>query len=268
MPYLTHKQIKMMLDTAHIEGQEEALSDGRVTYSPTDTSWRYDDDQDEWVNQWLMDHYRDARDHEADKYQAAQWARDVLAGPFVVVDTETTGIPGQHDDVRIVQIAVIDEAGRVLLDEIVDPGKPIPPAATAIHGITDEDAFFFPTFPQIHDRLVQALDGVPFVAFNVDFDYEVIRLECERHRLPLPSPAMYTRYPDYGGENRLHITHDVMVNYAAFWGSWHDYHESYTWQSLANAVEQQRLLVSEGGHHDALADARHTLALLNKMASY
>ena len=62
-----------------------------------------------------------------------------------VVDTETTGLYPSRD--RLVEIAVMvlevdSGTGRLVrrletYQELNDPGMPIPPAATAIHGITD-----------------------------------------------------------------------------------------------------------------------------------
>ncbi|NJO38521.1 MAG: 3'-5' exonuclease, partial [Rhizobiales bacterium] len=60
----------------------------------------------------------------------------------VVVDTETTGLNVRTD--RIVQIGAVRLAdGRIersaSFDVLIDPGMPIPPEATAIHGIDDAD---------------------------------------------------------------------------------------------------------------------------------
>ncbi|MEI6560076.1 MAG: exonuclease domain-containing protein [Rhodospirillaceae bacterium] len=70
---------------------------------------------------------------------------------FVVFDTETTGFnPGDGDE--IVAIAAVRVAGRRILtgetfQALVNPGRAIPPEATARHGITDQ---------QVHDRPVIA----------------------------------------------------------------------------------------------------------------
>lgn len=59
---------------------------------------------------------------------------------FLAIDCETTGIsPVNH---RIIELAAVhfDATGNVLSEfsELVNPGIPIPPLATSIHGITDE----------------------------------------------------------------------------------------------------------------------------------
>ena len=50
------------------------------------------------------------------------------------LDTETTGLHPPHD--KLVEVAIIDEAGDVVLDTLVNPERPIG-FATQIHGISD-----------------------------------------------------------------------------------------------------------------------------------
>ena len=61
-------------------------------------------------------------------------------GPLVGFDTETTGVDVGAD--RIVTAAVVrrDASGTRVRTWLIDPGIPIPPAATAVHGITTEQA--------------------------------------------------------------------------------------------------------------------------------
>jgi DNA polymerase-3 subunit epsilon len=56
----------------------------------------------------------------------------------------------------------------------------------------------------------------------------------------------------------------AMEAYAEFWGEWNDYHGNYRWQKLATACRQQGIGVVNA--HDAMGDARMTLALLAKLA--
>src|SRR3982750_387678 len=68
--------------------------------------------------------------------QKASREDDAMAKPrsYVYLDTETTGLFG---DVRIVDVAIVDDAGEVLVDTLVDPGIPIPVETSRIHGIFD-----------------------------------------------------------------------------------------------------------------------------------
>ena len=62
----------------------------------------------------------------------------VLTRPLVCVDLEATGIWPGHD--RIVQIAtasIFPDGSVSTWSSLVNPERSIPPAVTAIHGITD-----------------------------------------------------------------------------------------------------------------------------------
>ena len=63
-----------------------------------------------------------------------------LENPMVGFDTETTGISTTND--RIVTAALITRTGSdvALRTWLIDPGVPIPAAASAVHGITTEYA--------------------------------------------------------------------------------------------------------------------------------
>ena len=48
----------------------------------------------------------------------------------------SAGLSHQRD--RIVEIALVDEEGNVLLDTLVNPNRRIPVEASRVHGITDQ----------------------------------------------------------------------------------------------------------------------------------
>jgi DNA polymerase-3 subunit epsilon len=103
-----------------------------------------------------------------------------LEGPTVrraaIVDTETTGTDPVVDKVIELAVVVLEYChatgvvGRVLgsYDGLEDPGVPIPPSSTAIHGITDAMV----AGQRIDDAAVaRLLDGVGIViAHNAGFD--------------------------------------------------------------------------------------------------
>jgi len=67
----------------------------------------------------------------------------------VVIDTETTGL--DTNSARIVQMAAVRIVKGRIADEapfvtLVDPGEPIPAAATAVHGVADAGVAGAPGF--------------------------------------------------------------------------------------------------------------------------
>jgi DNA polymerase-3 subunit epsilon len=53
---------------------------------------------------------------------------------WVVLDTETTGRPGE-----IIDLAILNHEGKVIFDSLLKPTVKIPAEVTRIHGITDDD---------------------------------------------------------------------------------------------------------------------------------
>ena len=107
--------------------------------------------------------------------------------PVIILDTETTGLDVLND--RVVSIGAVCAHGPRLyksrmMDDLVDPGVPIPAASTAVHGITDEmvkDAHLFPESWADFQRL--ATNRV-VVGHNIPFDLTILRSECTRHGRP------------------------------------------------------------------------------------
>lgn len=105
-----------------------------------------------------------------------------LKKPIVFFDLETTGVDITHD--RIVEISLIkvmpngEETERT---RRVNPGMPIPAAATAVHGITDEDVAGEPEFRQIARSLANELTGCDLAGFNSNrFDIPMLDQEFQR----------------------------------------------------------------------------------------
>lgn len=105
-----------------------------------------------------------------------------LKKPLVFFDLETTGVDILHD--RIVEISIIKVMpgrGEVEKTRRVNPEMHIPEAATAVHGITDEDVASEPTFRQIAKSLAAEMTGCDIAGFNSNrFDVPMLDQEFQR----------------------------------------------------------------------------------------
>lgn len=114
----------------------------------------------------------------------------VLPVPFryLVLDSETTGLPSRRHVPHLVQLAwsVHASDGTLLAERnyIVRPdGYSVPQASTRIHGITDEQARRdgVPLRHVLDAFLVEAdSEGVRLVAHNMAFDSAIMKGELER----------------------------------------------------------------------------------------
>ena len=109
-----------------------------------------------------------------------------LSRPLVVYDTETTGTNSRTD--RIIEIACLKVHPDGRRDEWIrrfNPGIPIPPPSTAIHGITDADIASAPRFRDGASELAAFLLGCDLAGYNiVGFDLPVLRAEFLRAGVP------------------------------------------------------------------------------------
>lgn len=105
-----------------------------------------------------------------------------LARPLAVIDLETTGVDPARD--RIVELALIKltpDGRPVVLHQFVNPGGPIPPAATAVHGVGDADVAAAPTFAAVAAGLARFLDGCDLAGFGItSFDLPLLAAEFAR----------------------------------------------------------------------------------------
>ncbi len=105
-----------------------------------------------------------------------------LKRPIIFFDLETTGVDTAKD--RIVEISMVKiavDGTKTVKTRRINPEMHIPEAATAVHGITDEDVKDEPTFKQIAKSLAQFIDGCDFGGFNSNrFDLPVLVEEFMR----------------------------------------------------------------------------------------
>ncbi len=158
-----------------------------------------------------------------------------LNNPLVFFDLETTGISITKD--RIVEVSflkIYPNGKEEIKSRRINPEIPIPPEATQVHGITDEDVKDCPTFKQVAKSLAQQLDGCDLAGFNssrfdvpmlaeeflragVDFDMKnrrFVDVQIIFHRKePRTLEAAYRFYCDKELENAHSAEADTLATY-------------------------------------------------------
>ena len=109
-------------------------------------------------------------------------------GEAAVIDCETTGLDPGTD--RIITVAVIradfsllDQGTRLTGDSLVvevNPGVPIPEAATAVHGLRDPDVAGWPPFADEAQELRDFIGDRVLVGHNIQFDKRFLNAEFKR----------------------------------------------------------------------------------------
>lgn len=120
-----------------------------------------------------------------------------LERPLVILDLETTGKRVQAD--RIVEISTLKlmpDGSSVIRTRRLDPGVPIPPEATAVHGITDADVAHEKSFRQVARSLVVYLEGCDLCGFNIwNFDLKLLAAEFRRAGVPFTTEGRHVIDP-------------------------------------------------------------------------
>ena len=105
-----------------------------------------------------------------------------LKNPIVFFDLETTGVNIATD--RIVEISYLKvypngkEECKTLR---INPGIPIPPESTAVHGISDADVANCPTFKEVAKTIAREIEGCDLAGYNSNrFDIPLLVEELLR----------------------------------------------------------------------------------------
>ena len=105
-----------------------------------------------------------------------------LDRPLVVFDIESTGVNARQD--RIIELAAIrvdPDGTETEKCWLLNPGVPIPPETTQIHGITDDIVKDCPKFADAVDEIEAFFRGCDLSGFNADrFDIPCLEEEFAR----------------------------------------------------------------------------------------
>lgn len=171
-------------------------------------------------------------------------AQHIRALDYVVFDTETTGlVPHKDEIVQIGAVRVVN--GRIVpgevMDQLVNPGCPIPPASTKVHKVTDGMVADAPDPLDATRQFHLFARGAVIVAHNAPFDLSFLR-----------------RYGGRAGLDWDHPVIDTVLLSAVLFGA----SETHTLDALC---ERLGITIPEPLRHTALGDAQATAEALCKM---
>jgi len=176
---------------------------------------------------------------------AAKTGRGLRELTYVVFDTETTGLDPRGGD-EIVQLAALRVVnGRPVpgeaLDRLVNPGRPIPPSSTAVHGVTDDMVRAAPGIETVGAQFFRYCEHAVLVAHNAPFDL-----------------AFFDKHAGRIGARFDHPVFDTVLLSAILFGQG----ETHTLDALADRFG---VVIPEADRHTAMGDTKATAEVFRRM---
>lgn len=117
------------------------------------------------------------------------WIFTQLPDDYIVLDTETTGLPDENGLPDIVTLGIAVVRNREIAQSIefeTRPQRRISEEALAVHGITNEQAAGFDSFESQGSQIADYLKDQLIVIHNAGFDWPILLDHVNRHHLELP----------------------------------------------------------------------------------
>lgn len=155
-------------------------------------------------------------------------------------DLETTGFDSVNDE--ILQIAIIDGAGKVLFNEYIRPTHTTDwPEAETVNGISPDQVSGCPTIDEYLPKLNEIFSRAKLIVGYNALNFDIFFLTAAG--VIIPEDARF---------------YDVMLEFAPIYGEWSDYYNDYRWQKLKVCADYYGYH-GNGIFHDGLEDTRATL---------
>ena len=122
-------------------------------------------------------------------YNELLWVFTQLPDNYLVLDTETTGLPDEDGLPDIVTLGITVVRNREIAESVefkTRPQKRISEEAQSIHGISNEQAAGFESFESQWEQIAGYLKGQLVVIHNASFDWPILLDHVARYDLTMP----------------------------------------------------------------------------------
>lgn len=191
-------------------------------------------------------------------YKELLWIFTQLPDDYIVLDTETTGLPDENGLPDIVTLGITVVSNREIAESVefkTRPQKRISEEAQSIHGITNEQAAEFKSFDSQWSQMAEYLNDQLIVIHNASFDWPILLDHVVRHGLAMP------------GIQGVFCSQKAAIPWAQAMNLPCS-HRGPSLDTLTKALGVDDLRVKLGGLHGARIDSRQTASVLEVMRRY
>lgn len=122
-------------------------------------------------------------------YSELLWIFTQLPDDYIVLDTETTGLPDENGLPDIVTLGITVVRNRQIAESVefkTRPQKYISEEAQSIHGISNEQAAEFEPFDFQWCQIAEYLQDQLIAIHNASFDWPILLAHVARYGLAMP----------------------------------------------------------------------------------
>lgn len=186
------------------------------------------------------------------------WIFAQLPDDYIVLDTETTGLPDENGLPDIVTLGITVVRGREIAESIefeIRPTRAISEQAQAVHGITDEQAAAFETFESQWSQIADYFKDQLIVIHNASFDWPILLDHVTRYDVTMP------QIKGVFCSQKAAIPWAQAMNLSCS-------HRGPSLDVLTQVLGVEDLRSMSGGKHGAAIDSRQTSRVIELMRDY
>lgn len=186
------------------------------------------------------------------------WIFTQLPDDYIVLDTETTGLPDENGLPDIVTLGIAVVRNRRIAESVefkTRPKKRISEEARSTHAITNEQAARFESFDSQWRQIAKYLNDQLIVIHNASFDWPILLDHVARHHLALPK----IRGVFCSQKAAIPWAHAMNLECS---------HRGPSLDTLTKALGVDDLRAKSDGIHGAGVDSRQASSLVEVMRQY